>query len=297
MFKNVNLLVTFECAARHRSYSRAALELCISQAAVSQQMRQLEKRLEAKLFIRKAKQMCLSQKGEVLFKSCQEGLTIIKEGISQIHQEGIAGEITVTSTQAFTSLWLMPRLKNFARQYPDIQVRFMPSAGFENIKDSPIDLAIRFGTQVRANTSDELVSEYFGESPVFPICSAELATNLDMSSPRDLLSTWLVTLEEPGAYNWEAWFEEVNVTGCEQHKYWTRVNSTDTALTAVLHGHGITLAAPYLCQRHLDSGELIIPFSIPHPATVKRYMIYDPQSSKVARLNVFMEWLRKEIDG
>lgn len=297
MFKNINLLVTFECAARHKSYSLAAQELCISQAAVSQQMRQLEQTLDTKLFIRKAKQMCLSQKGEVLFDSSKKGLAIINQGISQIHQESKAGELTITSTQAFTSLWLMPRLKNFATLHPEIQVRFMPSAGFESIKKSQVDLAIRFGTQVKENTPEELISEYFGEASVYPICSAELANSLDLTLPSDLLSTWLVTLEVPGAYSWEAWFNSVNVTGYEQHKQWTKVNSTDTALTAVLNGHGATLAAPYLCKHQLDSGELVIPFNIPHPATIKRYMIYDPQSSKLTRLKVFMEWLKEQISG
>ena len=108
MFKNINLLVTFECAARHQNYSIAAKELCISQAAVSQQMRQLEQALNTKLFIRKAKQMLLSQQGEILLDSSRKALGIINQGISQIHQEDIAGVLTITSTQAFTSLWLMP---------------------------------------------------------------------------------------------------------------------------------------------------------------------------------------------
>ena len=104
MFKNINLLVTFECAARHQSYSIAAQELCISQAAVSQQMRQLEQALNTKLFVRKAKQMLLSQQGEILFDTSKKALGIINRGVSQIHKEDIAGELTVTSTQAFTSL-------------------------------------------------------------------------------------------------------------------------------------------------------------------------------------------------
>ncbi|WP_371185837.1 LysR substrate-binding domain-containing protein [Thalassotalea maritima] len=294
MFKNINLLVTFECAARHKSYSIAAQELCISQAAVSQQMRQLEQALNTKLFIRKAKHMHLSQQGKILFDSSKNALSMINQGISQIYQEDIAGELTVTSTQAFTSLWLMPRLQSFAKLHPNIQIRFLPSAGFEDFKQSHIDLAIRFGTQITQNTPKNLVCEYFGEASVYPICSAELANSLSLTSPVDLLSTWLVTLEAPGAYTWQAWFNSVNVTGYEQHKQWTKVNSTDTALTAVLNGHGVTLAAPYLCKQQLDSGELVIPFNLPHPATVKRYMVYDQNSSRLTRLKVFMEWLKQE---
>lgn len=294
MLKNLNLLVTFESAARHQSYSLAAQELCISQAAVSQQMRQLEQALNAKLFIRKARRMLLSQQGETLYNSSQQGLAIINRGISQINQESKAGQLTITSTQAFTSLWLMPRLKSFAQLHPDIQIRFMPSADFEPIQQSQIDLAIRFGRQVESPLANDLVSEYFGEACVYPICSADLAKALPLTQPSDLLSTWLVTLERPGAYDWEAWFKSVNVTGYDQHKKWTKVNSTDTALTAVLNDHGVTLAVPYLCQPQLDSGELVIPFDLPHPHTVKRYMLYDKNSTRLLRLKVFMEWLKKE---
>ncbi|TPH13985.1 LysR family transcriptional regulator [Litorilituus lipolyticus] len=295
MFKNINLLVTFECAARHQSYSTAAQELCMSQAAVSQQMRQLEQALNTKLFIRKAKQMLLSQQGEILFDSSKKALGIINQGICQIYQEDIAGELTVTSTQAFTSLWLMPRLQSFAKLHPNIQIRFLPSAGFEDFKQSQIDLAIRFGTQIKENTPKNLICEYFGEAFVYPICSAELAKGQNLALPNDLLSTWLVTLEKPGAYDWGTWFKSVNVTGYDQHKQWTKVNSTDTALTAVLNGHGVTLAAPYLCKPQLDSGELVIPFNFPHPATVKRYMVYDQNSTRLTRLKVFMEWLKEEM--
>jgi LysR family glycine cleavage system transcriptional activator len=295
MFKNINLLVTFECAARHKSYSIAAQELCISQAAVSQQMRQLEQTLNTKLFIRKAKQMLLSRQGQILYDPAKKALDIIHCGVNQIHQEEIAGEITVTSTQAFTSLWLMPRLKSFAKLHPNIQIRFLPSASFEDFKQSQIDLAIRFGTQISEKTPHNLSCEYFGESSVYPICSAELARSQNLATPKDLLSTWLVTLEKPGAYDWATWFQSVNVTGYDLHKLWTKVNTTDTALTAVLNGHGVTLAAPYLCKPQLDSGELVIPFHLPHPVTVKRYMVFDPNSARRKRLSVFMQWLKYEM--
>lgn len=295
VFKNINLLATFECAARHKSYSTAAQELCISQAAVSQQMRQLEQTLNTKLFIRKGKQMLLSQQGEVLFDCANKALEIIHQGISQIHQEDIAGELTVTSTQAFTSLWLMPRLQGFAKLHPDIQIRFLPSASFADFKQAKIDLAIRFGTQIKENTASNLTCEYIDQASVYPICSAELAKSQNFIVPNDLLSTWLVTLEKPGAYDWGSWFNSVNVADYEQHKQWTKVNSTDTALTAVSNGHGVTLAAPYLCQQQLDSGELVIPFNLPHPIVVKRYMIYDQGSTRLARLNVFMDWLKEEM--
>jgi len=288
-------LVTFECAARHKSYSLAAVELCISQAAVSQQMRQLERSLETQVFIRKGRQMLLSQQGKSLFESTQKALEIINQGLSQVHREDIVGELTISSTQAFTTLWLMPRLQRFSELHPEIQIRVVASSSFENLKQECIDLAIRFGTEVEKDTPLSLACEYFGEAEVYPICSARLARELVLNSPTKLLSTWLVTLESPGAYDWQRWFKHANTTGYKQHKRWTKVSSTDMALNAVANGHGVTLAVPYLCQRQLDSGELVIPFELPHPNHVKRYMVYDPNSVRLARLKVFMAWLKAEM--
>ncbi|KOE79506.1 LysR family transcriptional regulator [Vibrio alginolyticus] len=295
MLKNIKLLVTFECAARHNSYSLAASELCISQAAVSQQMRQLEHHLGCRLFARKGKQMLLSQQGQSLFCCTQKALGIINHGLSQINREDIEGELTISSTQAFTALWLMPRLQHFAELHPEIQIRVVSSPSYDDLKQAHIDLAIRFGTEVEKHTPYSLACEYFGESKVYPVCAAELVTNLTLDSPTDLLSTWLVTLVNSGAYGWQDWFEHAGVTGHEQHQKLTKVDSTDMALNAVLCGHGVTLAVPYLCQRQLDSGELVIPFELPHPNPVKRYMVYDPHSTRLTRLKVFMAWLKKEM--
>lgn len=297
LLKNINLLVTFECAARHNSYSLAAHELCISQAAVSQQMRQLEQHLGCRLFVRKGKSMLLSQQGQSLLKCAQQALAIIHQGMNQLHQEEIAGELTISSTQAFTTLWLMPRMQRFSELHPEIQIRVISSAGFDDLRQAHIDLAIRFGTEVEKYTQDSLTCESFGQSAVYPVCSAQLARNLPLSSPDDLLSTWLVTLENPGAYDWQSWFEKAGVQASNQHAKWTRVNSTDMALTAVLNGHGVTLAVPYLYQSQLDAGQLVIPFQLPHPNPVRRYMVYDPNSARLARLKVFMAWLKAEMSG
>lgn len=295
MFRNLNLLVTFESAARHKSYSLAAAELCLSQAAVSQQMRQLEQGLNTRLFIRKGREMLLSQQGQTVFECAQKALGIIHQGLSQLHQEDIAGELTISSTQAFTTLWLMPRIQGFSEQHPEIQIRVVSSSRFEDLKQAHIDLAIRFGTEVEKQTSTNLACDYFGEAQVYPMCSAQLARKLQLETPKDLLSTWLVTLEHPGAYDWQQWFEHLGTTGLAQHTQWTKVNSTDMAINAVANGHGVTLSVPYLCQKQLDSGELVMPFSFPHPNPVKRYMVYDPNAAKIARLTVFMDWLKAEM--
>ena len=295
ILRNINVLRSFECAARHNSYGKAAAELCISQAAVSQQMRQLETAIGSKLFLRKGKKMLLTQKGQTLFKGVQQAFKILHKSINEVRDEGIAGSLSITSTQAFTALWLMPKINKFSAQYPDIKIRVMSSPHFDDLKQQHIDLAIRFGTDVKENKETGLVCEYFGVDPVYPVWSAQLAKTMDFHAPADLLQTWLVSLESPGPYDWPSWFEHAGVKGFEQHQQWTQVNSTDMALNAVISGHGFTLAARYLCIEQLESGQLTMPVKISHPNVVKRYLVFDPNSAKIARLMVFMNWLKAEM--
>jgi len=296
ILKNINVLHSFECAARHNSYSKAASELCISQAAVSQQMRQLEASIGSPLFLRKGKQMLLTQKGKSLFEASQQAFSLLNKSLTEIKDEGIAGSLTITSTQAFTALWLMPKINRFSALYPDIKIRVTSSPNFDDIKQQHIDLAIRFGTQVKENTDSKLACEYFGEDFVYPMCSKELAKTMNFQVPADLLQTWLVSLEKPGPYDWPSWFEHSDIKAYQQHQQWTHVHSTDMALNAVLSGHGFTLAAQYLCKKQLESGQLLIPIKIPHPLTVKRYLVFDADSAKITRLKVFTDWLKTEMN-
>ncbi|WP_448547603.1 LysR substrate-binding domain-containing protein [Thalassotalea fusca] len=294
--RNLNLLRTYESAARLNSYSKAANELCISQAAVSQQMRQLESILGSQLFVRKSKQMLLTAKGKTLLEATQQALSILQKGINDVSEETLAGELTVTSTQAFTALWLMPRLHKFLALYPDIEIRILSSANFEDLKEHHIDLAIRFGINVEQNTADSLTCEYIGQDKVIPVCSAKLATEHHFNAPEDLLNTWLVSIDSRGPYDWQAWFDHYGSNKYQTHQRWTKVQSTDMALNAVLNGHGCAMVAHYLCGELLAAGELVIPLDLPHPNVVKRYFVYDPSSAKLKRLALFMAWIRKELN-
>ena len=293
--KNINLLRTFECAARHQSYSDAAEEICISQAAVSQQMRQLEQELNCQLFLRTGKKMLLTQQGQTLLGTSQRAFSILQTGINEIREADISGSLTITSTQAFTALWLMPRLHRFSEQHPGININVTSSSGFADLKQQHIDLAIRFGVNVEQNTENDYTCEYFGEDPAYPICSAQLAQSLQLKEAKDLLRAWLIRLEQPNPYEWDLWFEHASVENYQQHQEWTQVNSTDMALNAVLNGHGVTLAAKYLCTQHLESGQLVVPVNIPHPNVIKRFLVFDPNSAKRARLAVFVNWLKTEM--
>jgi len=294
---NLNNLRCFESAARNESYSKAAIELCLSQAAVSQKMRQLEESLTTKLFVRQGRKMALTASGIKLLKVTQNAFNTLINGLNDIQSEEVAGSLTITSTPAFTSMWLMPKLHEFSMQHPEIKIRVASSNRFEDLKQNHIDLAIRFGTSVDKNTPSDFKCEYFGQDEVYPVCSRKLADEINFESPQDILKTWLVRLEKQGPYNWQAWFEKAGVGDHEKHTQWTEVVSTDIGLSAVASGHGFTLAAKSLYREGVESGNLVIPIKIKHPAAVKRYLVFDENSPRKARLDIFMNWLKREMSA
>jgi len=294
MIKNLNLLRTFESAARLKSYGKAAEELFISQAAVSQQMRQLEKSISTQLFFRKNKDMLLTSEGKHLFNATQTALGVLQDGFNAISQQAEEGQLTISSTQAFTTIWLMPKLLKFNQQHPEIKIKVQSSAHFEDIKKQQIDLAIRFGITVREHTQEHLEIADLGVSRVIPVCSPALEKNNNWHSPTQLFDHWLITLDKPSPYEWISWFDVLDLKQHTNHKKWIQVASTDMAINAVLGGQGVTLAADYLVQDKLESGELIQPFEFPHPTPLHRYLVFNPKSSSIKRIEKFTDWLKQE---
>ncbi len=292
--KHLNNLRSFESAARHQSYSKAAEELFVTQAAVSQQMRQLETSLGTRLFARNGRKMHLTNSGEKLYQATHQAFDILLKGFNSIQTEDIAGSLTITSTQAFTSLWLMPRLYRFSVKHPEIKIRVLSSNGIEDLRQGHIDLAIRFRTTLDSEIFDEMVYEFVGEDHVYPACSPQLAQEMNFQEPQDILKCWLVGLEHEGSINWPTWFKKAGIEKYQQHKQWIQVSSGDMALSAVLSGHGFTLASQALFSQYVDTGQLVIPFDIKHPVSFKRYYVYDPNSAKRARLDIFIAWLKEE---
>lgn len=293
--KYLNALRSFESAARHKSYSQAAEELFVSQAAVSQQMRQLEQALSVKLFVRTGRKMLLTQSGETLYDSTHKALNLLIKGLNSIQHEDVPGDLTITSTQAFCSLWLMPRLYKFSQQYPDVNIRILGSSHKEDLQKKHIDLAIRFGIDKRLPDNDNLVMEEFGEDFVYPVCSPKLLQHMWLKSPKDLLDCTLVSLANERLVTWETWFEHAGVKGFEHVSKKTEVTSSDMALSAVLSGHGVTLAASAMFSQYIPTKQLVVPFKIKHPVIWKRYLAYDPNSAKRKRIQVFIDWVREEM--
>lgn len=290
----LNNLYCFEACARNQSYSKAAQELYISQAAVSQQMRSLERNLKVQLFVRHKRTMLLTSEGERLFDACKNGFDLLKQGLNSVMQQGVAGELTITSTQAFCAMWIMPNLYDFAQHNPEINVKVLGSNQLEDLQQKHIDLAIRFSNAATRFNCDHLHVECIGQDVIMPVCSSALAEKHAFERPKDLLKCHLISLADT-SITWRAWFEQVGITGIESHSLKTEVTSSDLALSAVLSGHGVMFAPETMIKPYIERGELCIPFNISHPVSWNTCLVYPKNSSKLARIEVFCNWIKNKL--
>lgn len=291
----LNNLLCFEVAARHQSYSRAAQELFVSQAAVSQQMRQLEKNLGVSLFRRKARKMELTPQGHTLLQACQKGFSEVVHGLNQVQEEPIEGDLTVSSTQAFCALWLVPRLYEFSVQYPQINVNVQGSNHVEDLREGKVDLAVRFSTTTEKLKSPLLNVDVVGDDACYPVCTPTLQSRLSIHHPEHLLKVRLLSLEGESVVNWESWFEHVGVSFTPKKLQKTLVTSSDLSLSAVLAGHGAMLASDIMVGSYLRSGQLVKLSDIPHPARWKSHLVSLKNSPKQKRIQIFSNWIKEHL--
>ncbi|MCY9844829.1 LysR substrate-binding domain-containing protein [Vibrio caribbeanicus] len=282
----------FEVAARLNSYSRAAEELFISQAAVSQKIRQLEDGLGCKLFVREGREMRLTEQGKILFKHVSQGLESIITGLNQLQSEPVEGLLCVSSTPSFASCWLLPKLWQFSSQHPNIPIRIETSCDEPNLKQGNIDLAIWQGEEL--DNMVGLHKEFLFEEPIYPFCSPHLAKNIELTSPEQLLSSWLIHYQS-GGYPWQSWFAQAGVKMNKESVQWTEVSTFDHAMNAVVAGHGACLASDSLANDFVNRGLLIKPFQIGMNPGIQFNLFYDHESPRLKRIQAFTNWLHGVI--
>ena len=285
------LLRCFDAAARHQSYSRAAEELSISQAAVSQQIRNLEQQIGVKLFARRGRKMLLTQQGQTLAGYVARSFEMLLQGFDRIQMEPVDGALTVTTTLSFASMWLVPRLWKFAEVYPGITVKVMVSSQLEDLRHSTIDVAIRQGD----SWQEEVHQEELFVDPVFPVCSPQLLEDASLSSPEQISEFQLVEVEEPGRFSWENWFDAAGATCRAEQLSWIEVLSWEMGINSVLAGQGICLATYILTKEMIDKGVLVKPFDVNIEPGLRFSLLYDEDSPRLQRTMIFSNWLKQEV--
>jgi len=288
-FPSLNFLHTFESVARHLSFTNAAKELFVTQAAVSHQIKALEDYLGVKLFRREKRKVFLSEEGQKLLPSVVSGLQGIADSLENIHNYDAEDTIVVGVGSSFSANWLVHRLGAFYQKYPEVNLHMKISNNDRDFVADGTDLAVVWGK----GDWQGLMCEQLMVVEFTPVCSPELLNKTHpLKTPEDLIHYPL--LDDPDYEVWQEWFVEA---GIQERKYKRRtvIRDSNVLINSTLDGHGIALCAVGIVQEYLDSGRLIRPFELSITGGGFYYLVYPEKALRKPLVRLFKDWLIKEV--
>ncbi len=290
----LNLLEGFEAAARNLSFTQAATELFLTQSAVSRQIKALEAWLGVALFERHTRALSLTPAGMALQKTVVEVLRQVHEATRRIRTPAQARTFTVTTTPAFASLWLIPRLGAYTQDHPKVDVRISASMELVDLDRSGIELAIRYSGPNTSITGTRL----FGEE-VLPVCAPALMhdTKRPLATPADLRHHVLLHYDDRNqgvpALDWATWLGAVGLPQLEPAGA-LHFSHYDQVVLAAINGQGVALGRSPLIKRIIREGRLCVPFSTRTVAARAYYVLQGKAAAGNEDVASFVAWLIAE---
>ena len=289
-------LRAFEAAARHLSFKEAANELGLTPTAISHQIRLLEEYCGETLFRRRPRPLALSDAGTRLFPAIRDGFNGFASALSSLHSEGEANTLRVTTTSAFASRWLVPRLSLWREAHPDVALSIIGVDRVVKLDADEADLAIRYARSVPRGASREIFRDQF-----YPVCSPKLlAKGPTIRRPSDLGGYPLIHFDwfanDPTAPNWQRWFEMASVSDPRAGNTCQIALSFREelhAIEAVLAGQGIALCSDIVVADDLASGALAKALDLALPG-YGYYPVYASNHPRRAIIEVFVQWISAE---
>jgi LysR family glycine cleavage system transcriptional activator len=284
---------TFEAAARHRSFLKAADELNVTPTAVSHQVRRLEEYMGEALFVRLNRSVELTAAGAALAKTLKD-LFIRLEKVLEPASQRQRSIITISAMQSLAAKWLAPRLPDFEARNPQWQLRLDVDDGLSDFESGAVDLALRYGR----GKSPGLHSRFWMDATVFPVCSAELLKRLPLAKPADLRRHTLIHSHTQDIRNsppsWKIWLEAVGVSKVNAERG-PQFSNIYMALEAAEAGHGVALAPAPLVERELANGRLVRPLEMAVPNPYSFWIVCPPQNLQDARIKALTTWLLEQV--
>lgn len=289
-------LVAFEAAARRSSFTIAAGELGVTQAAISRQIRALEEHLGVMLFRRMHRTVRLTAEGQRLHSAVKMGLEHIADTATGIRRAAAGAHVTVSAAIAFATFWLMPRIAKFRAAFPEIELRLVASDHLIDPVEDGVDAAIRYG----GGNWPGLRATHLFDEEIFPVCSpAYLERRPAPISPGDLIKETLLRMNPPDQswIDWDTWLKEFGVMAPAAQRG-PEFNTYTILIQAAVGGQGVALGWRHMVEDLLAAGSLVRPIATSLSAQGAYYLVVREDIPLHREAAAFCDWLIAEAtDG
>lgn len=291
----LNSLRAFEAAGRHLSFTKAALELHVTPAAISHQIKALEEQCGALLFRRLTRSLVLTEAGAAALPALSEGFDRLAEGAARLVLPRDSRFLTVSAAPSFCARWLMPRLDRFSAAEPEIDIRIDATDKLTDFELDGVDIALRYGQ----GDYPGLVSERIMGEVVFPVCGPAVLERRPLRTPADLAHHTLLhvywKMADDKAPSWRMWLKAAGIEGVDAERG-PRFNVDSLVVQAAVEGLGVALANGAIIAEDLAAGRLVRPFP---PGRDERtifsyYLVYPEAHGLNPKVRAFRDWVMAE---
>jgi LysR family glycine cleavage system transcriptional activator len=292
LMPDLTTLQAFESAARHGSFTRAALELSLTQSAVSRQIKELENQLGQLLFERVRQRAVLSDAGRRFLPEARRLLQQTEEVmIRAVAGAEATGFLSIATLPTFGSRWLTPRLRGFLGAHPGALIDIGSRSAPFDFDQENFDLAIHYGQPIWARAT----CTFLCDEAVVPVASPQLLEMRPAMTPAQLTGQPLLQLATRPQL-WSQWFTAVGVDAADLYRG-NRFDQFSMVIEAAVASLGFALLPLYLIEDELSSGKLRIVFD--HPiSTENSYYIVMPEGKREHALGLsFVSWLLSQVGG
>lgn len=284
----LNALKAFEAAARHESFTRAAEELCVTQGAVSHQVKALETELALKLFNRERQRLIITEAGRDYLSVVRDALDRIAIGTERLLQRQNTGVLTVSTSPDFAAKWLVHRLGHFAEAQTGIDLRVSATLHHVDFAREEVDMAVRHGD----GNWPGLETVQLSAEQLFAVCSPKLlAGRRRLEKPADILRFPLIHLDNRA--DWTKWLRGVGIDDAVA-THGPVLNQASMVIDAAINGQGVALARTTLAAWDLINGRLVRPFRESLRISKTYWIICPKATTALPKIVTFREWLLAE---
>ena len=289
----LNALRAFEAAARHLSFTKAAAELNVTPAAVSHQVKTLEDWLELPLFHRQTRALQLTDTGLAALPSLEQGFDKLAESVERMRTHSKGKALTLSVSPSFGSMWLMPRLEQFRKRHPDIDIRIDGTDSLADLARDNVDVAVRYGPGGYKGVKTDCLFKQVNT----PVCSPALVSGKHpLVKPDDLRHHSLLHVEWRDAdASWQNWLQAAGLQDIDP-TLGSRFTMEHMAVQAAIDGQGVALIGDILIADDIAAGRLVRPFnqSPGTPLNNSYHLLIAQNSTSRPEVTAFRNWLLEE---